>query len=161
MPFTQFNVRRPHRFHSERRPSYSSVTSRAWAWLGKARHLPFPSEMLLSARTLSVRQHQTPNYESGGQEFESLRARQILTIHRYKWQAKRCAMQNGLICMASAWHRRRFTTDSKIAFRRFKSSPVQRPLPPRAGRPSDRGRRWHRGPSARSSSRSRRRAGQP
>jgi hypothetical protein len=36
-----------------------------------------------------------PNYESGGQEFESLRARQILAIHRNKWHTERCAMQNG------------------------------------------------------------------
>jgi hypothetical protein len=85
-------------------------------------------------------------------EFGSLRARQILTIHRYKWQAKRYAMQNGLICMASTWHGRRFTTDSEIASRRFE--PL---LLPRAERSSDRAHRWLRAPSARSIRRNRER----
>ena len=44
-----------------------------------------------------------PNYESGGQEFESLRARH----NRYKILDKiewlKSAMQNEKICMASAW----------------------------------------------------------
>ena len=40
------------------------------------------------------------NYESGGLEFESLRARQILAIHLNKSHTERSAMQNELICMA-------------------------------------------------------------
>jgi hypothetical protein len=43
------------------------------------------------------------DYESGGQEFESLRARQKLNNHRNNLSARKCAMQNRIICMASAW----------------------------------------------------------
>jgi hypothetical protein len=44
-----------------------------------------------------------PNYESGGQEFESLRARQKPNKHQNNLHASKGAMQNKIICMASAW----------------------------------------------------------
>jgi hypothetical protein len=46
----------------------------------------------------------TPNYESGGQEFESLRARHNTLVFLKNYQRERVAMQNEKICMASAWH---------------------------------------------------------
>jgi len=44
-----------------------------------------------------------PNYESGGQEFESLRARQNGSIFGHKSVMGHIAMQNEKFCMASAW----------------------------------------------------------
>ena len=44
-----------------------------------------------------------PDYESGGQEFESLRARQNFNEYRQNLSARKSAMQNREICMASAW----------------------------------------------------------
>jgi hypothetical protein len=42
-----------------------------------------------------------PDYESGGQEFESLRARHLIFITNIYYRG--FAMQNGKTCMASAW----------------------------------------------------------
>jgi len=61
--FIQFNVRRPHGLHSERRPSYPSVTSRAWLGWEK-RDISHSLRNVAQCGALSVRQHQTPNYES-------------------------------------------------------------------------------------------------
>jgi hypothetical protein len=47
----------------------------------------------------------TSDYESGGQEFESLRARQNANGFRYKSDPGDIAMQNIIFCMASAWLR--------------------------------------------------------
>ena len=44
-------------------------------------------------------------YESGGQEFESLRARQRSNNDQNNLSAGKGAMQNKIICMASAWPR--------------------------------------------------------
>jgi hypothetical protein len=52
---------------------------------------------------------QEPNrasdYESGGREFESLRARQKSNKYLNNLTARKYAMQNKIICMASAWPR--------------------------------------------------------
>jgi hypothetical protein len=100
--FIQFNVRRPHGFHSERRPSYPSVTSRAWLGWEK-RDISHSLRNVAQCGALSVRRHQTPNHESGGREFESLRARQKPNKHWSKWTDRKSAMQNQKIHMASAW----------------------------------------------------------
>jgi hypothetical protein len=55
----------------------------------------------------TVAENQLPNYESGGQEFESLRARQKFNKHQHNLNAGKGAMQNKIICMASAWQRGR------------------------------------------------------
>ncbi len=64
-----------------------------------------------------------PNYESGGQEFESLRARHKPLISRKNFGIARSAMQNEKICMAFAWQIRcnspntsRAETESAILF---------------------------------------------
>ena len=45
----------------------------------------------------------TSNYEFGGQEFESLRARQKTNNYGNKSLIDKSAMQNQIFCMASAW----------------------------------------------------------
>jgi hypothetical protein len=45
------------------------------------------------------------DYESGGREFESLRARQKSNKYLNNLTARKYAMQNKIICMASAWPR--------------------------------------------------------
>ena len=47
----------------------------------------------------------SPTYESGGREFESLRARQKSNKYLNNLTARKYAMQNKIICMASAWPR--------------------------------------------------------
>jgi hypothetical protein len=44
-----------------------------------------------------------PDYESGGQEFESLRARHKPSKSHHNLCIAKAAMQNRKICMASAW----------------------------------------------------------
>jgi hypothetical protein len=66
----------------------------------------------VSALTLSVRARfnaTATNYESGGREFESLRARQKPNIHQHNLNTGKDAMQNKIICMASAWQKERAT----------------------------------------------------
>jgi hypothetical protein len=44
-----------------------------------------------------------------GQEFESLRARHKSNKHQHNLNVGKDAMQNKIICMASAWHKERAT----------------------------------------------------
>jgi hypothetical protein len=55
--------------------------------------------------TVRDRCSQASDYESGGQEFESLRARQKPNKYRNNLHVRNDAMQKEIICMASAWLR--------------------------------------------------------
>jgi hypothetical protein len=83
-------------------------------WRQKKPRLGFPNHTFL-AQALAESQrlpgwsrfsnvdNRTPDYESGGQEFESFRARQKYRNNGRNWHIMKSAMQNKIICMASAW----------------------------------------------------------
>jgi len=56
------------------------------------------------------------DYESGGQEFESLRARQKPNKYQNNLHARKGAMQNKIICMASAWPRGAWAIGQVLTF---------------------------------------------
>src|ERR1700730_11245541 len=68
---------------------------------GRALRLDRPAKLLRESTT----SRREPNYESGGREFESLRARQKSNKYLNNLTARKYAMQNKIICMASAWPR--------------------------------------------------------
>ena len=70
---------------------------------------------------------EAPNYESGGQEFESLRARQKFKKHRKLLDGLKPAMQNKIFRMAFAWQTakpRSHTNDSDPSTLKFRPAGV-------------------------------------
>jgi len=67
------------------------------------RMLPRESLAGRSGNRARTNRRRTANYESGGREFESLRARQKSNKRQHNLNARKDAMQNKIICTASAW----------------------------------------------------------